>query len=228
MSQTAINLPLRFARAQPGVEGGVDEQGMSQGVEAVQTHKARRVRPRLGSRNGSTIGLKLAVADEPSQECDANLDAAVCGVLACRSAWRSTTRRRFRPVVGRAQAKCRPGGNLEGLGLPSQLDNGFGLQVSQFVEREPALEESGLRVPGVRRTEEPRLRVDQRQPRRARLRRWCRSQITFSPSSGVIVGRIFSDSALSANSSAPSCRETVLPCRHDRAASSSAYSLIFS
>ena len=55
----------------------------------------------------------------------------------------------------------RIGGDIEGLGLPCQLDDGFELQVHELLEREPPLVEPRLRVPAVRRPEEPRLRVDQ-------------------------------------------------------------------
>ncbi len=44
--------------------------------------------------------------------------------------------------------------------MPSQLDNSFGLEEAQLIKREPALEESGFRVPGVRGAEESSLRVD--------------------------------------------------------------------
>ncbi len=106
---------------------------MSQGVEAVSFVKLAEFGRGSKRRDGSTIGLNLAVADEPSQE-GADLDVAVAG---CSMSFRLSLDdpASFRPIVGRAQAKCRPGGNLEGLGMSRQLDNRFGLQVRQFVER---------------------------------------------------------------------------------------------
>ncbi len=57
-------------------------------------------------------------------------------------------------------AERRRAGNLERLGMPGQFDDGFDLPVCEFVERQPALEEPSRRMPGVRRAEESRLRVD--------------------------------------------------------------------
>ena len=78
----------------------------------------------------------------------------------CRSAWRSTTRRAFAQSSAALRHSAGPLGISKGSGCRASSTMASAFRCSQFVEREPALEEPGLRVPGVRRTEEPSLRVD--------------------------------------------------------------------
>jgi hypothetical protein len=68
VSQATSNLAVRFARAQPRIEGTIGEQGVSQGVEAVSFVNLAEFGRGSKRRNGPAIGFNLAVADEPFQE----------------------------------------------------------------------------------------------------------------------------------------------------------------
>ena len=131
---------------------------MSQAIEADHFMHLGKFGRCSEGRDGSLIGVNLAVPNEPAKEGRQPWIA----VARCRPPFHLSPddAASFAPVVGRTQAECRPGRDLERLGMPSQLDDGFGLQEAQLIEREPAFEEPGLRVPGVRGAEEPGLRVD--------------------------------------------------------------------
>jgi hypothetical protein len=107
---------------------------VSQGVEAVSVVKLGEFGRGPKCRDGSTSGLKLAIADKPFQK-RAYLDAAGAGgANLFRLSLDNTAS--FLPIVGRTHAQCRPAGNLEGLGISCQFANGFDFQVSEFVECE--------------------------------------------------------------------------------------------
>ncbi len=114
MSQTASNLAVRFARAQPRIEGAFDEQGVSQGVEAVSFVNLAEFGRGSKRRDGPAIGFNLAVANEPFQE-RTNLETAVRGAR-IRSAWRSTTRRAFAQSSAALRHNAGPVGISKGSG----------------------------------------------------------------------------------------------------------------
>ena len=84
MSQTASNLPSRFARAQPRIEGAVSEQGVSQGVEAVNFVKLGELGRGSKRRDGSAGRVKLAVADKPSDRLSESQKRFGCATTTAR------------------------------------------------------------------------------------------------------------------------------------------------
>src|SRR5262245_60283891 len=106
VSQAAIDLAPRLARAEPRVEGDFDEQGMSQGVEADRLVELAQLGRGSECRDGPAIGFKLAVPKESAQE-GREPPLAVPG---CRTAFRlaGNGAASLRPIVGRAHEKCRP------------------------------------------------------------------------------------------------------------------------
>ena len=151
MSQAAIDLASCLAGSESGIERGLAEQGVSQGIEADRFVKLGQLRRCSECGDGSAVGLKLAVTKEPAKE-SGKLSLAISGR---RSAFclAGDSLLRLPPIVGRAQEERRPRRDRERLGVPSHLDDGFGLQEGQLVKRESALEEPGLRMPGVRGAE---------------------------------------------------------------------------
>jgi hypothetical protein len=57
MCQTASNLAVRFARAQPRIEGAIGEQGVSQGIEPVTFVYLAEFGRGSKRRNGPAIGF---------------------------------------------------------------------------------------------------------------------------------------------------------------------------
>ena len=110
--------------------------------------------------DGPPIHVELAVAEEPAGEGgQLRLAADVGPPLDDVPLDRPD---RFEPVGGGGRAGRGRVRDLERLGAFGHADDRFGLQVGEFVEREPPLVEPGLRMPGVRGPEEPRLAVDGR------------------------------------------------------------------
>ena len=121
---------------------------MSQAIEADRLMHLGEFGRCSEGRDGSLIGVNLAVPNEPAKEGRQPWIA----VAGCRPPFPLSLddAASLAPVVGRTQADAGPVGILNGSGCRASSTDGFGLQEAQLIEREPALEEPGLRVPGVR------------------------------------------------------------------------------